>query len=174
MRSTQRAYRTVRPSSQALRTRALMMWLLPVPGSPVITTSSQRGTKSSRASSSTRFLSSVGWKSQSNASRVLRSTRPLPRMRRSMRCSRLCAVSRPRTCSSKAVAPGRSRVAHSRRWSSSARVRVSPRNSRCRWSRSRTPWSSCWAVGLAVLLGVARLGMGSSPVVGRTQSGHAA
>jgi hypothetical protein len=66
-------------------------------------------------------LSRPGWKSQSKTSRALRSTRPLVSIRRPMRCSSLCAASAPRGCSSRAVAPGRSRVAQTRcasSWSS--------------------------------------------------------
>src|ERR1035438_630409 len=48
----------------------------------------------------------------------------------------------PRPRSSRAVAPGRSRVAQASRSSSSASVSVSPRNSRCRRNRSRTRASS--------------------------------
>jgi len=54
-----------------------------------ITRSSRRRTKSRRASSRTKALSSFGWKSHSNASRALRSTRPLVSMRRVIRCSSL-------------------------------------------------------------------------------------
>ena len=78
------------PCSQARRPKALRMWLLPVPLLPVMTRSSWRRTKSRRASSRTKALSSVGWKFQSKASRVLRSTQAaVAMMRRAMRASRL-------------------------------------------------------------------------------------
>ncbi len=161
-RSTQRAYRMAIPSSQARRPKALRMWLLPVPLMPVMMRSSRRPTKSSLASSTTKALSSLGWKSHSKAWRVFRSTRPLALTRYPMRFSSLCAASLPRTCSRRAVLPGLSRVAHASRSSRSARVRVRRSSSRCRRSRSRTSLSSPGRRSSPSPL-LSRLDMGLSP-----------